>query len=323
MSLNIDTTTLDSQTFRRIVGHLASGVTVITTVTDGRDAGMTASSVTSLSADPPAMLACLNNGVPTANAVAARGAYVVNVLGESQGDLAMRFATPSANKFAGCALRRTTLGLPVLADAIAFLECRVTKAIRDGTHTIYIGEVISGGTQGGGPLTYFRGGFGRFELAHDNEVCSVRLFDERVSHEAFDARLMLQRYALHKATAPTRDWQPLRRALAQMSSSVHNDRFTDFRRYVEGNLDFHREVIRVGGSSTAVRLYDSLNLRAVLLRSFGASQETSGRFVIAQRRVSEALEAGNYRSAYRLLEDYRDLAKARVTEVLQRTGGFK
>ncbi len=131
---------------------------------------MTASSVTSLSMDPPMMLACINNSVPTADAVTASGRYVVNVLGEHQGELARQFATASRDKFRDVSVRTGALGLPLLADALAHLECEVVERVVGGTHTIFLGRVVSATAGDGQPLTYFRGGFGRFEFARDDEV---------------------------------------------------------------------------------------------------------------------------------------------------------
>lgn len=165
-------TPVDAGTFRHVVGHLASGVTVVTTQAAGRRHGMTASSVTSLSTDPPMMLACLNNAAPTADAVATAGAYVVNVLGEGQGELARQFATASSDKFRDVGLRAGVLGLPVLDDALAHIECEVVERVVGGTHTIFLGRVASATAHAGQPLTYFRGGFGRFEFARDDEVYS-------------------------------------------------------------------------------------------------------------------------------------------------------
>jgi flavin reductase (DIM6/NTAB) family NADH-FMN oxidoreductase RutF/DNA-binding GntR family transcriptional regulator len=162
--------TVDAAHFRHVVGHLASGVTVVTAVADDRRHGMTASSVTSLSVDPPMMLACIHNAVPTADAVAESGRYVVNVLGEHQGELARQFATASRDKFRGVAVHLGTLGLPMLSDALAHLECEVVETVVGGTHTIFLGRVVSATAGGGQPLTYFRGGFGRFEFARDDEV---------------------------------------------------------------------------------------------------------------------------------------------------------
>jgi flavin reductase (DIM6/NTAB) family NADH-FMN oxidoreductase RutF/DNA-binding GntR family transcriptional regulator len=161
---------MDAAHFRHVVGHLASGVTVITTDTDEARHGMTASSVTSLSADPPMMLACINNAVPTADAVTRSGRYAVNVLGDGQGDLARQFATASPDKFRGVAVHDGTLGLPLLSDALAHIECEVVERVTGGTHTIFLGRVRSATAGKGEPLTYFRGGFGRFAFASDDEV---------------------------------------------------------------------------------------------------------------------------------------------------------
>lgn len=161
---------VDAPSFRHVVGHLASGVTVITTQTDQAMFGMTVSSVTSLSLDPPMMLACLNKAVPTAGAVSNAAGYVVNVLGQGSEHLAAQFAAPSPDKFVGVAVHRGALGLPVLSDALAHIECRVVEEVVGGTHTIFLGAVEHAGAHDGRPLTYFRGGFGRFEFARDDAV---------------------------------------------------------------------------------------------------------------------------------------------------------
>ncbi len=161
---------VDPQQFRHVVGHLPSGVTVITTKAGGRRYGMTASSVTSLSADPPMMLACINNSVPTADAVARSGRYVVNILGEHQGELAHQFAVASKDKFRSVAVREGGDGMPLLGDALAHIECEVSETVVGGTHTIFLGRVVSATAGAGQPLTYYRGGFGRFEFARDDET---------------------------------------------------------------------------------------------------------------------------------------------------------
>ncbi len=161
---------MDAAHFRHVAGHLASGVTVITTGAPDDRYGMTASSVTSLSADPPMMLACINNAVPTAEAVSRTGRYAINVLGDGQGDLARQFATASADKFRGVAVHDGALGLPLLSDALAHIECEVVERVTGGTHTIFLGRVRSATAGRGEPLTYFRGGFGRFAFTSDDEV---------------------------------------------------------------------------------------------------------------------------------------------------------
>ncbi|MEU6642776.1 flavin reductase [Saccharomonospora sp. NPDC046836] len=161
---------VDPERFRHVVGHLASGVTVLTTAHGDQRFGMTASSVTSLSLDPPMMLACVNNAVPTAAAVAGAGTFVVNVLGENQSELARQFAVPSSDKFRDVRVHTGKLGVPVLTDALAHLECDVVEQFGGGTHTVFIGRVLSATAGAGQPLTYFRGDFGRFEFARDDSA---------------------------------------------------------------------------------------------------------------------------------------------------------
>ena len=161
---------VDVDLFRHVVGHLASGVTVVTTRIDGRDHGMTASSVTSLSMEPPMMLACVNNAVPTATAIERSGRYTVNVLGHAHGDLAYQFASPGPDKFAGVAIDRGEGGVPLLAEAIASLECEVTEQVIGGTHSVFLGHVVAATAREGAPLTYFRGGFGRFEFERNDRA---------------------------------------------------------------------------------------------------------------------------------------------------------
>lgn len=161
---------VDPLQFRHVVGHLATGVTILTTSTGDENFGMTASSVTSLSIDPPMMLACINNSVPTATAVARSGKYVVNILGQGQEELAFQFASPSTDKFRDVRVEYGTIGLPVLSDALAHIECEVVEQVEGGTHTIFLGHVVSATAADGHPLTYYRGGFGRIEFARNDEV---------------------------------------------------------------------------------------------------------------------------------------------------------
>jgi 4-nitrophenol 2-monooxygenase / 4-nitrocatechol 4-monooxygenase, reductase component len=163
----------DSEAFRRIVGHLASGVTVITARDGDGLHGMTASSVTSLSLAPPTMLACLNRQAPTARAVISAGRFAINVLGTAQAALAQQFAMPSDDKFRGVDIDSSPEGVPLVGAAHAQIECAVAEAIDVATHTVIIGRVIRARAGGGRPLTYYRGGFGLFQHVEDEEAYRV------------------------------------------------------------------------------------------------------------------------------------------------------
>ena len=161
---------VDPVQFRHVVGHLASGVTVLTTAHDGRRYGMTASSVTSLSMDPPMMLACVNNLAPTCEAVEQSGRFVVNILAEAQGELAHQFATAASDKYRNVGVHLGRGGIPLITEALANIECEVDEQVVGGSHTIFLGRVVSATAGDGQPLTYYRGGFGRFEFARDDDV---------------------------------------------------------------------------------------------------------------------------------------------------------
>ncbi len=156
---------LSPDEFREVMGHFASGVTVITALHDGRPYGTTASAVSSLSLEPPMLLICMNQQSETGRAVAASRHFGVNILGTHQVDLAERFAQKGGDKFAGVPVRAGTWGEPLFEEALATLECRVAEETTGGTHYVFLAEVESAAaTRGGEPLAYFRGEFGSLEL---------------------------------------------------------------------------------------------------------------------------------------------------------------
>jgi flavin reductase (DIM6/NTAB) family NADH-FMN oxidoreductase RutF/DNA-binding GntR family transcriptional regulator len=209
------TTGVDSEHFRFVVGHLASGVTVVTTRAGDRSHGMTASSVTSLSADPPLMLVCINNALPTADAVSESGTYTVNVLAEGQGELARQFSVPGRDKFRGVAVGTGEHGQLVLRDALAHIECEVVEKVVGGTHSIFIGRVLSAHARGGHPLTYFRGGFGRFAFERDD--AAYRAARHQVLARAFpvDEPISLEDLAVSLRVEETSAFYALTRLAAE------------------------------------------------------------------------------------------------------------
>ncbi|MCU1491640.1 MAG: transcriptional regulator, GntR family [Acidimicrobiaceae bacterium] len=163
---------VESARFRHVIGHLAGGVTVVTMAEGEERQGMTASSVTSLSIDPPTLICCLNKRSSTGQAIARAKVFAVNILEEGQADLAENFALnkPSEEKFSGVALVEDPSGQPLLADALAHLTCRVREVVDGGTHYLFVSEVSSAETRPGRPLAYYRGVFGHFTLDEDVTV---------------------------------------------------------------------------------------------------------------------------------------------------------
>jgi flavin reductase (DIM6/NTAB) family NADH-FMN oxidoreductase RutF len=154
--------------FRRVLGHFATGVTVVTTCdAQGRPAGLTASAFTSVSLTPPLVLVCVARDAQSYAALSASDRFAVNILASGQEAVSQRFASPPAangwEKFEGVAHKPGTLGLPVLEGALAHLECSRVHAYPGGDHTIFVGQVEAAGCQSDGaePLLYYRGRYGR------------------------------------------------------------------------------------------------------------------------------------------------------------------
>jgi flavin reductase (DIM6/NTAB) family NADH-FMN oxidoreductase RutF/DNA-binding GntR family transcriptional regulator len=154
---------IDRAEFQDVIGRFASGVTVVTTHVGERDYGTTASAVSSLSLEPPMLLICLNETSETQMAIRDAGRFAVNILSDHQSDVASRFATKSPSKFRPEDVVRARSGLPLIAGALAQIECRVTNAVTGGTHTVFLAEVEHAAAIDAHPLTYYRGRFGRFE----------------------------------------------------------------------------------------------------------------------------------------------------------------
>ena len=157
---------IDESEFRRVIGHFATGVCVVTSCRDdGAACGLTMSAVSAVSLNPTLVLVCVDHGSDSLEWIEAAGYYAVNVLEEGHGEtLARRFAGGGAEeKFRGTAWRAERTGAPVLDEALAWMDCRVTAALPGGDHTIFIGEVLAADAREGTPLLYYRGGYGRFE----------------------------------------------------------------------------------------------------------------------------------------------------------------
>ncbi|GAB1422423.1 flavin reductase family protein [Anaerolineales bacterium] len=153
--------------FKETLSHWASGVTVVTTTAEGIWKGMTASSFTSLSAEPPLILVCLNRNLYTHQLLTESGVFAVNIMGTDQVELATRFAgmyPEIEDRFAGINCDTAETGSPVFLDALAWLDCKIISAYAEGDHTIFVGEVLASGFGTGMPLTYHNRHWGQFPL---------------------------------------------------------------------------------------------------------------------------------------------------------------
>jgi flavin reductase (DIM6/NTAB) family NADH-FMN oxidoreductase RutF len=152
-------TRIGAAEFRHVMGHFATGVTVVTVQVGREFFGTTVSSFCSVSLEPPTILVCLNETSSTGAAVADARSFNVNILDSEQTEMAQRFATKDATKFDTVPFRQGRLGHPILDGALASLECRVTEIVRAATHTVFVAEVVHADAGYGEPLAYFRGRF--------------------------------------------------------------------------------------------------------------------------------------------------------------------
>lgn len=151
---------IEKNELRRVMGHFATGVTVITSIrTSGELHGLTANAFTSVSLIPPLLLVCIDKKAESYPCFDESRVFTVNVLSSDQEAISRRFAVTGGDKFTGVSHRIGANGAPILDGALAYLECRVTEKIDGGDHTIYIGEIEQAETKEGKPLLFFRGGY--------------------------------------------------------------------------------------------------------------------------------------------------------------------
>ncbi len=153
----------DAVSFRRAMGALAGGVTIVTTRgRGGQPCGLTATAVSLVSQEPPLLLACVSHRADCHADFLQTDVFAINVLSAGQEELSRRFGRKDGEKFAGVAFETGRLGLPVLPGVLAVLECRVTARHPAGDHTILIGRAEAWrltADQTASPLIYYRRGY--------------------------------------------------------------------------------------------------------------------------------------------------------------------
>ncbi|MFD0560004.1 flavin reductase (DIM6/NTAB) family NADH-FMN oxidoreductase RutF [Stackebrandtia endophytica] len=154
-------TSAPDRTLRTMLGHYATGVTVVTTLDgDGTPAGLTVNSFTSVSLRPPIVLWCLRRDSTSRTAFERSGHYAVNILARDQANLATRFASSRPDRFTDVDWRAGVAGQPVLDGVSAWLICRLKGAtIPAGDHIVLFGEVVSFRTHHSEPLVFAHGGY--------------------------------------------------------------------------------------------------------------------------------------------------------------------
>ncbi|MFM2106302.1 MAG: hypothetical protein RL338_1334 [Chloroflexota bacterium] len=157
--------------YRRVMGHFATGVTILTTLDGDRPAGVTVNAITSVSLEPPLLVVALDRRRAILPPLRATGAFAVNILGEGQQPLSDCFAgapvVPGRETFCGAAWRPGDRGLPLIDGAIATMTCAVERIDPVGDHELVVARVETGSNEASHPLPllYYRRRYLRIERA--------------------------------------------------------------------------------------------------------------------------------------------------------------
>ena len=155
-------TEIDGRAFRTALGRFATGVAVVSCVTEtGHALASTVSSFNSVSLDPPLVLFSLANAAASMPAWQQASHYGVTLLHADQADLSNTFARPSPDKWKGVRpLEGPVTGVPMVPNALAWFECEAYRQVEGGDHTIFVGRVVSMRTRmhaDDSPLLFFKG----------------------------------------------------------------------------------------------------------------------------------------------------------------------
>jgi 3-hydroxy-9,10-secoandrosta-1,3,5(10)-triene-9,17-dione monooxygenase reductase component len=158
---------------RHIMGHYATGASIVTAMWHGEPQGMAVNSLTSVSLDPPLILFCPDKRSETWPAIRDAGHFVVNILAHDQDHVCRKFAKKGVDRFAEISYWESANGVPVLHDTLAYLECRIEQVHDAGDHYVTIGKVLDLDLgDAARPLVFYRGAF--HELSADELAASAQ-----------------------------------------------------------------------------------------------------------------------------------------------------
>jgi len=167
--------------FRNAMRRLTGGVSIVTAGRGKDVSGMTVTSVTSLSTEPPALIVSVNRAASSFPLIRRYGFFGVNILNADQLDIAERFTgkdgATGAGRFAGAEWYNRASGVPLLADALAAIDCEVEEIVERHSHAIVIGRVLDIQlSPRSAALAYWQGQY----LAIDRDEDALRLAEVSV-----------------------------------------------------------------------------------------------------------------------------------------------
>ena len=154
---------LDQARFREVLGHFATGVTIVTANEEGVPVGFSCQSFSALSLDPPMVILAPAKSSTSWPRIARAGSFCVNILGEHQEAVCRAFAVSGGDKFDGVEWTPGVTGSPLIDGSLATVECTLGAIYEGGDHELVTGHVVDMEIGKGSPLIFYRSGFGRFE----------------------------------------------------------------------------------------------------------------------------------------------------------------
>lgn len=151
---------------RNVLGHFATGLTIITAATPNGPVGFTCQSFASLSLDPALVTFSPARTSSTWPLLRAAGRFTINILPAEHQHLSSQFARSGTDKFAGVGYTASPLGNPVLDQALAWVDCELHQEYDGGDHTIVVGSVQTLEARAGAePLLFYKGAYARVQPA--------------------------------------------------------------------------------------------------------------------------------------------------------------
>ncbi|HLK51739.1 MAG TPA: flavin reductase family protein [Bryobacteraceae bacterium] len=156
---------VSSEDFRRACGRFATGVAIASVMDEAGTAhGLTVSSFTSVSLNPPLLLICLGQEVTMIEAFRRAPYFGINILREQDRELSQRFATKGLDRFNGIGWRPGRTGVPLIDSALATIECETYQRFGSGDHDILVGRVVGTRVEEGTPLLYYASRYRKLAL---------------------------------------------------------------------------------------------------------------------------------------------------------------
>jgi flavin reductase (DIM6/NTAB) family NADH-FMN oxidoreductase RutF len=155
--MDVEMVRFSSTEFRRVMGTFCTGVTVVTTPEGPTVHGMTANAFTSVSLEPPLILVSVDKKAHTHENIRITGRFGVNILRANQAAISDHFAKKLDPDVEKQLSYQWIEDIPVLADCLANIACRLWQDYDGGDHTLYLGEVVHLRANEGDPLVFFRG----------------------------------------------------------------------------------------------------------------------------------------------------------------------